>query len=88
MINWYEYVKNRKKLSEKYGYKKLNSELSIKYRNFFKENIPDFLKINGDNVPLYNMLRMKISNNYDRIVIGDYGAFIEIDEKKYNKRKY
>lgn len=27
------------------------------------------------------MLRMKISNSYDRIVIGDYGAFIEIDKK-------
>lgn len=71
-----------KELSKQYHYKPLSKELSNKYRNFFKENIPSFLKIEGDNKPLYTLKGSKICNGYKRIVIGDYGAFIEFTDEQ------
>lgn len=71
-----------KELSKQYHYKPLPKELSNKYRNFFKENIPSFLRIEGDNKPLYTLKGSKICNGYKRIVIGDYGAFIEFTDEQ------
>ena len=65
------------KLAEKYKYKKLPDDLSQKYRQFFKDNIPDFLNVCGCNSPLYTCNGTKLCDSYDRIVIGDYGAFVE-----------
>lgn len=44
------------------------------------ENKPGF-EIKGKNIPLYTHCGTKICSKYDRIVIGHYGAFIEIDLK-------
>jgi hypothetical protein len=68
-------------LAKKYNYIPLPDELSDKYRNFFKENIPQFLRINGDTKTLFTSEGTKICEGYDRIVIGDYGAFIEFSNK-------
>lgn len=68
-------------LAEKYKYKPLSKELSVKFRNFFTENIPSFLDISGSINPLYTLKGTQICNGYDRIVIGDYGAFIEFSEE-------
>lgn len=65
------------KLAEKYKYKPLPSDLSIKYREYFKENIPEWLHEDGDDTVLYTSKGSQITSRYDRIVIGDYGAFIE-----------
>lgn len=69
--------KIEKLLAEKYYYTPLPRELSEKYRGFFKENIPEYLNINGDDSPLYTSSGTVICNSYDRIVVGDYGAFVE-----------
>ena len=71
-------------LAKKYGYKPLTSDLSFKYRQFFKENIPDFLNINGGVDTLYTLNGSPICDGYDRIVIGDYGAFIEFSSSPYS----
>ncbi len=68
-------------LAEKYKYKPLSKELSEKYRNFFRENIPLFLNELGSVNPLYTLNGTKICNGYDRIVVGDYGAFIEFSQE-------
>lgn len=68
-------------LAKKYHYIPLPDDLSDKYRNFYEENIPDFLCINGANVPLYTSKGTKICDSYDRIVIGDYGAFVEFSNE-------
>ncbi len=68
-------------LAEKYKYKPLTKELSEKYRSLFKENIPQFLDISGSTNTLYTFNGTKICNGYDRIVIGDYGAFIEFSQE-------
>lgn len=68
------------RLAKKYNYKPLSQELSDKYRQYFADNIPTFLKVSGDNSTLKTLNGTPICNGYSRIVIGDYGAFIEFDE--------
>ena len=68
-------------LADKYGYLPLPPDLSAKCRQFFKDNIPEFLKFEGDSKGLYTKSGSLICNQYDRIVVGDYGAFIEFSEE-------
>ena len=68
-------------LAEKYKYKPLSKELSEKFRNLFNENIPSFLNVSGSITPLYTLNGTQICKGYDRIVIGDYGAFIEVSQE-------
>lgn len=70
-------------LAKKYGYKPLSSELSTKYRQFYLENIPKELNVNGGVETLYTTKGNPICDGYDRIVIGDYGAFIEFSTSPY-----
>lgn len=64
-------------LALKYKYKKLKPEISEMAIKEYINNIPDFLKIGGDNIDLYSNEGTLITKGYYRIVIGDYGAFIE-----------
>ena len=66
-------------LAKKYKYKKLPKEESVKYREIYKQNIPSFLSISGGG-KLFTMNGTLLCDNYDRIVIGDYGAFIEFSK--------
>lgn len=68
-------------LAQKYLYQPLPNDLSQRYREFFKENVPNFLCIDGDEVTLTTSVGTPICNKYDRIVIGDYGAFIEFSKE-------
>ena len=68
-------------LAEKYKYQPLTKELSEKVRNIFTVNIPSFLTISGEIKPLHTLKGTLICNGYDRIVVGDYGAFIEFSEE-------
>lgn len=68
-------------LAEKYKYKPLSKELSEKFRKLFNENIPSFLNVSGSISPLYTLNGTQICNGYDRIVTGDYGAFIEFSQE-------
>ena len=74
-------LKIEEKLANKYHYQKLSDDLSKKYRNFFLENIPIFLDINGSDNPLYTITGSIICKKYDRIVIGNYGAFVEFSKE-------
>lgn len=68
-------------LAKKYGYLPLPKDLSDKYHNFFIENIPDFLSLNGSDQQLFTLNNTPLCNGYDRIVVGDYGAFIEFSKE-------
>ena len=68
------------KLAEKYKYKKLPADLSEKYRRFFAENIPLGLNINGGGA-LKTFKETLICDKYRRIVVGDYGAFVEFERE-------
>ena len=70
-------------LALKYGYKKLPEKLSEEAREIYLTSLPKELNINGDeNYKIFSKGNTLIANGYDRIVIGDYGAFIEIDVSK------
>ena len=71
-------------LSKKYKYKNLPGDLSGKYRDFFCENIPEFLSKSGSKDTLYTLSGSPICDGYDRIVVGDYGAFIEFSRSVFS----
>ena len=73
-------------LALKYKYKKLSLELSEESRKIYLETLPVNLNINGDkSFKLYSKENTLISDGYNRIVIGDYGAFIEFDSTQIIK---
>lgn len=75
------------KLIFKFKYKKLHSSLSEKVRKLYKKYLPNNLKIDGDSKKLlYDLEGILISKGYDRIVIGDYGAYIEINEYQIQRK--
>ena len=63
-----------------YSYKKLPGELSTKCKEFFAKNLPYELKLDGEMLPLFSNSGTMISRGYNRIVVGDYGAFVEMTE--------
>ena len=76
------------KLAQEYGYKPLPKELSEKYRQFYIDNPPEGFIINGSDTVLCTKTGAVVCNGYTRIVVGDYGAFIEFDEKQANLDEY
>lgn len=75
-------------LAEKYGYKPLPANESRIYRELYRRTIPDYLKIEGSSDKLYNFSGTLIANGYERIVIGDYGAFVEFNQEQANPEVY
>lgn len=71
-------------LAIKYKYRPLKHDLLEKYRNFYLENIPSNLSLNGGTETLFTLNGSPICDGYDRIVIGDYGAFIEFSVSPYS----
>lgn len=69
-------LKIETKLAKKYRYSPLPKDLSEKYREFFTENIPSFLSLEGGGQLFTNNGTM-LCDRYNRIVVGDYGAFVE-----------
>lgn len=65
-------LKEIEDLSNTYKYRPLNNELKEKYHKLYKDNLNGFetkRNLNINNIP--------IAKNYERIVIGDYGAYVE-----------
>lgn len=65
-------------MSERFSYKPMPKEYSKRCREIYRETLPSWAKIEGDNKPLYSTAGTLLCKAYDRIVIGDYGAFIEV----------
>lgn len=75
-------------LAKQFHYQKLDAEFSSQVREYYKLNIPQFLKIEGSRQPLFSKNGSQIAKGYDRIVIGDYGAFIEFSKSDAMKFDY
>jgi hypothetical protein len=73
----HEELKFQLELAKKYNYKKLPSEISEEVRNRYFKKLDD---LNFTKGKIYSLENTLISNSYNRIVVGDYGAFIEISE--------
>ena len=65
-------------LIEKYKYKPLPRSFRWEALRFYNDNLPERFCLNGANEPLFTDEGLKICNRYNRIVIGDYGAYVEI----------
>lgn len=72
-------------LSKKYNYKKLSQKLSNAACSIYAETLPAFLLSMDNNNPLYTINGSLICSGFDRIVIGDYGAYIEFSSDQANK---
>ena len=71
-------LKFEAELAKKYNYQKLPEAISKLCRDVYLKNIPTNLSLTGGN-QIYTLKGTLITNQYNRIVIGDYGAFIEFD---------
>ena len=55
-------------------------------RDKYLKALPDWCVLDGDSsVPLYSLDGTQIATGYKRVVIGDYGAFIEISPQQIIK---
>lgn len=63
-------------VAQKYKYKALAQEMSDKYRKHYRDTLPGFLCMDGGG-KLYTKRGCLICESYERIVIGDYGAYVE-----------
>ena len=66
-------------------YKPLPSGESKKQRKAYLDNLPSWLDIEGDSTPLHTKNGTLLCSGYNRVVIGDYGAFIEFTSTQANK---
>lgn len=66
-------------LVKKYKYKALPKDISAKQRKLYLAELPKEWDIKGNsNCKIYDTQYNPIANGYSRIVIGDYGAYVEI----------
>lgn len=69
-------------LAAKYRYKPLKEDMREIARSIYQDTLPFyFTDENNAGKPIHSPTGEIIATGYDRIVIGDYGAFIEIDSK-------
>lgn len=70
----------QERLAKEYRYKPIEPNLFLgDVRETYRSNLPEWCKERGDpDIKLYTLGGTLIAHGYSRIVIGDYGAFIEI----------
>ncbi len=68
----------QKDLVEVYKYKAIPQNYRDEVHNFYKDNLPPNFRLEGDTAPLFSSSGLKLCEGYNRIVIGDYGAFVEV----------
>lgn len=67
-------------------YKKLDDNLSKEVRKIYKE-YSDMCNLDK-NKPIYSKNGILIANSFDRIVIGDYGPYIEFTKEQSNSKDF
>lgn len=75
-------------LADEYKYKSLPQDKSEYYKKIWMKNLPKGLELNGSDIDIYTKDGDLICSGYARIVIGDYGAFIEISPEQANSEIY
>lgn len=76
------------RLAEENHYKPI-TQISLLYgdvREKYRNALPEWCDINGSReTPLYTLAGSKLCTGYTRIVIGDYGAFVEVSPEQIVK---
>ena len=69
-------------LAEEYKYEPLPGIFSMMQREMYEQNLPEWLKKEKTGpIKLLSLSGTEIAKDFTRVVIGDYGAFIEISPK-------
>lgn len=71
-------LRYQEQLAHQYRYKAIPRTFFQDVRTEFEGTLPDWCNVTGYSVPLETVSGTVIANGYNRIVIGDYGSFIEI----------
>lgn len=73
-----EVLKYQEDLAKAYKYKPLPPMFREEALQYYRDNFPSGFCLDGDAIPLFSPEGVKICDRYNRIVIGDYGAYVEI----------
>ena len=69
-------------MAKQFNYKKLPPQLSQRVRQIYKDNIPKYYQERGKHYTYYSLGYKPVCNGYNRIVIGDYGAYVEFTPRQ------
>lgn len=83
-----EIFKLQNYLADTYKYKPLPDDKSSYYRKIWLETLPKEVSLEGALTPIYTRSGILLCSGYERIVIGDYGAFIEFSPEQANGDGY
>lgn len=73
----------QEQLAREHKYKPIPRTFFCDVRAEFQKTLPEWCNISGDTTPLETTDGTIIANGYNRIVIGDYGAFVEFSRIRY-----
>ena len=75
----------QKRLSKAYGYRPLPEKIKWNAQKLYVEHLPapffEFLFSGIEGYPLFSKAGNGISRGFSRVVVGDYGAFVEIPKE-------
>ena len=75
-------LRYQEQLAHQYRYKPIPRTFFQDVRTEYEAALPDWCNVSGNDVLLETVSGTVIANGYTRIVIGDYGAFVEIDSSQ------
>ena len=76
----------QEQLAREYKYKPIPRSFFCDVRAKFQKALPEWCNVSGDTISLETTNGTVITNGYNRIVIGDYGAFVEFSRAQANAR--
>lgn len=79
-------LKFQEQLADEYKYKPIPRTFFKDVRAEFEETLPEWCNMSGDTTKLETRSGTVIASGYNRIVIGDYGAFVEFSRAQANAR--
>lgn len=77
---------SQEQLADEYKYKPIPRTFFKDVRAEFEETLPEWCNMSGDTTKLETRSGTVIASGYNRIVIGDYGAFVEFSRAQANAR--
>lgn len=79
-----EMLRLQRDLAEKHKYEPIQPNFfDGDVRDKYRENLPDWCKYDGDReVTLYTLDGTAFAHGYERVVVGDYGAFLEMSPRQ------
>jgi hypothetical protein len=80
-------LKYQEQLAREYKYKPIPRTFFCDVRAEFQKALPEWCNMSGDTTKLETRNGTVIVNGYNRIVIGDYGAFVEFSRVQAYMRR-